>query len=612
MRPERGRHPLTGEVGGLVAELAELAAERDDTAAEESLRGVSGSARPGPATAVVVGEKKRGKSSLINALVERPGLLPVDADVASCVHLTVSYAAQPEAHVADLAAPDGRPIGLAEVGAFAGLDPDTGEVSHPDVSHVSVGLPCPLLENLSLVDTPGVGGLVAGHAAVTMAAIERADALVFVVNGQSELTSSECAFLATVTGRIATVLFVLTQTDKFPQWRQILDRNRELIAEHAPAHASAPWFAVSSLLREEAGRYAAEGYPDKAAEWLAKSGFDELERALRHRVAGRAQSLHLANAVQVCDRVAQDLLGVEELRLRSLRRDPALAAAADTERRRLKGLLDEGAAWRTNLRQRFRTLEQDLTLRFNRGLNDLSAGVSQRILAVGTTMIDEIPSHLVDSVQALWADLDTELRRRLTGIARETASTLPAGESLDAGLSVPERIRSLPELAASPAPGQNLGSRVEHGLAGTGAGLMVFGLIGWIAPLTGLAAGLSAGYFLHKRRRLREQLVRDRAAAKQHLQVIVAEMRTEFTPALKATLRAANDRLEQLFTEQLVARRAELEAAIARSERAAQAAEEELAAERAEAQERVERLSGLARRAARLADELGTATTEGE
>ncbi|WP_238005254.1 dynamin family protein [Dactylosporangium sp. AC04546] len=606
-RHDGGRHPLTGEVASLITELAELAAERDDEDAEQLLSGVSGAERSGPATVVVVGEKKRGKSSLINALVERPGLLPVDADVASCVHLTVFYAPQAEAHVVDLASPGGRPIELAEVGEFAGLDPVTQEVRHPDVSHVGVGLPHPLLEGLSLVDTPGVGGLVSGHAAVTMAAIDRADALIFVVSGASELTSSECAFLASVTGRIATVLFVLTQIDKYPHWRQTLDRNRELIAAHAPGHSSAPWFAVSSLLREEAGRCAAEGNPDKAAEWLATSGFDGLETALRHRVARRAQLLHLANAVQVCERAAQEMLGAEELSLRSLRRDPALVAAADIERRRLKSLLDQGATWRTSLKRSFRSLEEDLTLRFHRGLNDLSARTAQRILDGGPTMINELPSQLVDSVQALWADLDAELRRRLSDIVREAASKLPADESLDAGLSVPERLRSLPELASTPPPGRNLAS-IEHGIAGTGAGLMVFGLIGWIAPLTGLAAGLGAGYFLHKRRKLREQLARDRASAKQHLQVIVAEMKTEFAPALKATLREVSERLEQLFTEQLTARRAELESAIAQSERAAQAAEEALAAERAVAQERVERLSELARRAARLGDELGSAT----
>src|SRR5690606_11247841 len=43
---------------------------------------------------VVVGETKRGKSSLINALLASPGLSPVDADVATATYLVFDHAEQ--------------------------------------------------------------------------------------------------------------------------------------------------------------------------------------------------------------------------------------------------------------------------------------------------------------------------------------------------------------------------------------------------------------------------------------------------------------------------------------------------------------------------------------
>ncbi|MGH3469656.1 MAG: hypothetical protein ACRDQF_18200, partial [Thermocrispum sp.] len=41
---------------------------------------------------VVVGETKRGKSSLVNALLATPGLSPVDAEVATATYLVFDHA----------------------------------------------------------------------------------------------------------------------------------------------------------------------------------------------------------------------------------------------------------------------------------------------------------------------------------------------------------------------------------------------------------------------------------------------------------------------------------------------------------------------------------------
>jgi GTP-binding protein EngB required for normal cell division len=597
------RHPLAAAVATLAEDLAKEAAASDNDVAER-LRRHAVAGPSGAATVVVVGEKKRGKSSLINALIERPGLLPVDVDVASCVHLVVGYAAEETAQVVDVANPDGRPVPLTDIGRYAALDPETGLVRHPDVSHVTVGLPHPVLTGLNLIDTPGVGGLVAGHASITSAAVQRADALLFVVNGASELTSSECEFLAGVSDQTSTVLFVLTQIDKYPQWQQILDTNRRLIAEHAPTHRDAPWFAVSSRLRDEATR---AGDPDLAARWLARSNFEALIDAIRTRVVERVRTVRLDNTVRDCARVAEDLLGQAELRLRSIRRDPALAVAVSTERDRLNALTAQSAAWRATLRTGFKTIDEELTLHFHRGLNDLSAATARRIgdVTADASMIDEVPAQLMTGAQALWADVDRELHRRIQTLVADVARDLPAGDAVGGGLSLPERIRTMPELERPHPHSAGLAGGVEHGLGATGAGMLVFGLVGGlIAPIAGVAAGLGAGYFLQKRRRLREQLAHDRAAANRYLQVVVGEMKTEFPAALKAALRGTHDRLADLFAAQLTARQAELDAAITQAERSARIADAEVDDAKADARRHVDDLTELVRRATQLAADL--------
>lgn len=598
-------HPLAADVARLVADVASVATEAGDVAVAERIRAA---ATPAPAdeaaTVVVVGEKKRGKSSLINALVDRPDLLPVDVDVATTVHLAVGYAAGPTACVVDEQHPAGRTVDLADVGEYAALDPVTHTVRHPDVSHVAVGLPHPLLASgLCLIDTPGVGGLVAGHAAVTLAALDRADAVLFVVSGASELTSSECEFLARVTGRVATVLFALTQIDVFPEWRKILARNHDLISTHAPGLADAPWFSVSSRLRAEATRLTAQGHPDKAERWHTKSQFGPLEQALRDRVAGRAQAMRLANSVRAAARCAESLLDSEHQRLRSLHHDPHLPAQVDKERARLTALTDQGAAWRASLARRFKTLEQDLGLRLRRDLNDLSAAASRRITDTDPQMIDELVADLAAAVQALWMNLDLQLRQGVSAILTETASHLPVSTATTIRLAVPERLQALPDLVRSGEAGP---SSAEHLLTSAGTGMLAFHLIGGlVAPVAGLGAGLGASLFLQHRRKLREQLARDRADASRHLQIILKELQTEFPPAIRATLTAIHRNAEQLVTDDLTARRREMKEALDRGERTAKAAEQELAAQRTASQTRIDRLTELTERANRLAARLG-------
>src|SRR5215467_9724787 len=72
---------LLGILSGRLAEtrLRMLAESRDMLAA-------------GQCYVVVCGEFKRGKSSLLNALVERPGLFPVDVDLATCAVVTLQWA----------------------------------------------------------------------------------------------------------------------------------------------------------------------------------------------------------------------------------------------------------------------------------------------------------------------------------------------------------------------------------------------------------------------------------------------------------------------------------------------------------------------------------------
>jgi len=582
-----------------VADAAERFGREDAARAVRAERKRLGA---GVATVVVVGEKKRGKSSLINALVERPGLLPVDADVATNVHLTVRYADEPTARVFEEGGETGRPIAFDEIGEYGALDPATQAPRHRGVRQVEVGLPSPLLaEGLCLVDTPGVGGLIAGHTALTLAVVDRADALLFVVNGSSEFTESELRFLAEITGRTTTVLFALAQIDKYADWEKILDRDRELLARHAPRLADSPWFPVSALRYEEAVEAEADGRPDIAEDRRARSGVRELLAGLRERVVARADAVRNENALHVAATTVEDLRAAQLTLLESLRDDPEPARAVAAWRDRLKRVQSADATWRSRLKTRMGELERTLRREFDRRRNDLATEANARIATGTPEDLRDFPREIEATVQAIWLDLDRRMRGGVRDIAGEVARLVDAEvAAVPEGTPLPDRLRSLPAATVVTAEEEvSVGGAVERAIVAMGPGIAAFSLLGdLVAPGVGAAAGIGIGLVLHRERGRRRQVQAGRMNATRHLQMVLREVQTEIPAAIGDAMREAARRIEQEISDQLASRVRAAQQAVAEHERLAAAAAEEVAEKRAIVQAGVDELTALRDRCA--------------
>ncbi len=196
-------------------------------------RGREHAARAGAVTVIVVGEVSRGKSYLINALVEHENLLPVDADVSTGAVVVVRHNTAPDVRVFTKGAPSPIVAPLTDIVEYASLvrNPDNAK----QVVRVEVGIPSPLLgEGFCFIDTLGVGGLDASHAAATLAALPYADAVLFVLDASAPISQPELRFLKQAGGEIQTVVVALTKTDIFSGWMTILDEDRKLLDEFAP------------------------------------------------------------------------------------------------------------------------------------------------------------------------------------------------------------------------------------------------------------------------------------------------------------------------------------------------------------------------------------------
>ncbi|MFE7488205.1 dynamin family protein, partial [Kitasatospora sp. NPDC057541] len=601
-------------------------------------------AAAGAASLVVVGEKKRGKSSTINSLVGVWDLLPVDADVATGVHVVVRHGERPRAEAFLLPGPnppDGtpgtpgtlgtpEPIPLERIAEYAAVDPATGRPHRLDVHHVEVELPVPLLAaGLELVDTPGVGGLVSGHAQLALAALENADALVFVVDGSSELTRSELDFLARATERTAETVFVLTKTDSHDAWPAVLERNRELLARHAPRHAEAPWFPVSNRARRDAADAAGSGELQDAEELLEESGFEPLDALLRRRIAARAADLRLANVVHVGLAALAAPLADQELHLRSLQQDPTLAAEVERAEEGLRLLQPESAQWRRALSTGARDLKNTLQLGFRRSLNDVRQLAEAKIAtAEPAALAQEFPAELEAQVEAVWLQLDNAARRGLAvleeRVRSECATVLDAGRP-DAGrgpagrpgtelatveggaLIRAERGAALPEMVHSThREGGALGV-IESVIPSVGTAATFGTVVALVTSSVLLPAVASYAMLavLTRRRRQRAELGRVRGDATRHLNRVLTELSTEIPAQITAHVDELTDRLAVALDQAIADERLRLERQLADHRRNLATAAADLGAARDRAKRRIGSLTALRDEGLALAHALG-------
>jgi hypothetical protein len=281
---------------------------------------------------VVAGEYKQGKSTLVNAVVQSQ-VCPVDDDVVTAVPTIVRYGPDagallhlgPEAANGDGGDPGGRadrsgatggrsafgldgdslPIGLDQVGPYVRGDAvpapgdDDGDPLEPGrVRSVEVQLNRRILDaGLSFVDSPGAGGLESAEGSIVLGVLGLAEALLFVTDASQELTRAELTFLQTARARCAKVLCVVTKTDLHPEWRRIVELDREHLAR---ADLDVPLVPVSSFLRMRAAASVDAAMNDE-------SGFPALIEYLRSHVVADGAAERAAHAASEVAFAAREL-----------------------------------------------------------------------------------------------------------------------------------------------------------------------------------------------------------------------------------------------------------------------------------------------------------------
>jgi actin-like ATPase involved in cell morphogenesis/GTPase SAR1 family protein len=603
--------PAPERLGQLVDLGAALCDEVGLEGAAQRLRGEKEQSTRPEVSVVVVGETKRGKSSLINALVGHQGLVPVDADVATAVYLEVVHAEAPLARVFTEDDTKGQDIPLDEVAEYGSM------VGNPDndkgVTSVKVGVPSVLLaQGLTLIDTPGVGGLEAGHKQITLATLSLADALLLVVDATAPLTASELAFLFEATDRIETVLLALTKVDAHPGWREILEEDRDLIARYAPRYRDCPLLPVSSTLKVEADRLRADGRAEVAESLLARSGYPELEAELVDRVVGRAKALRQANLCRTVTSAMTQVQGREQVRLRSAEGDPALEAELKAEEARCAAFTRRSAGWRNRLEEEFRRLRLRLEADIDKGVRQAEQAAELELAEGGLEAMRSVGRNLGDAIQGHWLDVNLACQRGCTDTVDRVAKalavegfelsleTLPLPErdweleSVSAG--VEEGLGSIAERAAAEATRQQEVPWWRKALRGLAVGATVLGVASGVGiPLLLVAPGAidMVQERVTKRRREDEAKVKTATDALRFVQESARAARDDMRETIGPQLERARDVVEGTIEARIEERRGELEAQLAAHRGLATAAQEQRDKDRRTAQQRLDRAGPL-------------------
>jgi len=288
--------PATGDVDGAgrLLRLATLGEELGANRVADEARELAARISEGRFYVACIGQFKRGKSTLINALIGDP-VLPVGFIPVTAVPTVIRFGEQPRARIQ---ARDGswREIAVSDLKQY--VSEEHNPENTKGVAGVEVFVPSALLSTgMCLVDTPGLGSVFTGNTAATQAFLPHIDAALIVVGADPPLAREELALVGAVARQVQDLILVLNKADRTTDAERTaaVDFTRRLL-EKRLQRAVGPVFEVSAAERLE-NRGPERDWTElvKALEALVEDSGRQLIRAACERGLERLSEQLLVN-----------------------------------------------------------------------------------------------------------------------------------------------------------------------------------------------------------------------------------------------------------------------------------------------------------------------------
>jgi GTPase SAR1 family protein len=286
-------HASFGKRGDALPRLSKIAAELSAEHIASEAADLAQRLSEGRFFTACVGQFKRGKSTLINALVG-DSVLPTGVIPVTTVATVLRFGDYRHARI--------RIHGVWTDIPVADLEQYVSEEHNPEnakgVEGVEVFLPSPLLRSgMSFVDTPGLGSVFAGNTAATEAFIPHIDAVIVVVGADPPLSGDELDLVETVAKNVRDIMVVLNKADRVTD------------VERSAARAF-----TNKVLEKRLGRAMDHIFEVSAAERIKNEGpprdWDRLLERLDELVGQSGSQLIRRAGERGVERLAEQLLSV--------------------------------------------------------------------------------------------------------------------------------------------------------------------------------------------------------------------------------------------------------------------------------------------------------------
>ncbi len=207
--PNQAPNAMPGDAQAL-GRLAKIAEALGEGSTSGDVRQLVARINEGRFFVACVGQFKRGKSTLLDALVGEQ-ILPTGVVPVTTVPTVLRYGSRRTARV--LIDSKWRTIRPEELSQYVSeeLNPENKK----RVEGVEAFLPSPLLASgMCLVDTPGIGSVFAGNTETTKDFIPQIDAAILVVGADPPISGEELALIEAVAVNVDQILIVLNKIDR--------------------------------------------------------------------------------------------------------------------------------------------------------------------------------------------------------------------------------------------------------------------------------------------------------------------------------------------------------------------------------------------------------------
>lgn len=521
-----------------------------DSAADRAVQMLNATFRAG--TVVVMGEVKRGKSSLVNALIAQPDLLPVD--VLTCTSAPIRVAVSHDGPVVPqvtlvrgteremiLATELARWVTVDGVGSLQGNTNAGLEEAQDPPSSAEIAVRYPDMDGITVVDTPGVGGLDKRAVTAALQEARHAGVLLMVCDASTPITAPEMDILRQAHDSVGGVIVAVTKTDKNTRrWRAIVEDNKRLISSHMGIDV--PVVGVSSLRALDAARCID---PARRAELERRSGIAQLRSQLRAQLrqpAAMGQRAALQSITTTLTGIAKTVR--DDIRL--LAESSTAVEQLEAEKTTLERLREESSEFEQRFQRDLAVARTRVTEGLDKALEEVRHEWTQQINADSLRVLRSKP-------QVFTSQIETEL----AVVMEDTVGAMVEEISELASALFPDRQELIAEImgttVASLTPAEVSGHEVEKktkdiidpsvlmmGMIGSGALAAIIP----VAPLAGAVwVGVNLGYRAMRNGKqhlitwLRETTASVRTATTRMLDTLITTARTDVMLRYRADLR---------------------------------------------------------------------------